>query len=82
MGMSAYQNNYIKNNMKRPTDSVCGDKKGTVVLEFYVDTKGTPININVKKGVCVSIDIEAIRLLQQGPKWTVGSQITELKVKF
>ena len=81
MGMKAYQN-YIKDNMKRPTDAVCGDMKGTVVLEFYVDTKGTPINISVKKGVCVSIDLEAIRLLQQGPKWTVGSQITELKIKF
>ena len=81
MGMRAYQN-YIKDNMKRPTDAVCGNKKGTVELEFYVDSKGTPININIKKSVCVSMDIEAIRLLQQGPKWTVGSRITELKIKF
>ena len=81
MGTKAYQN-YIKENMKRPTDGVCGEKKGTVVLEFYVDSNGTPVNISIKKGVCVSMDIEAIRLLQQGPKWTVGSQITELKVKF
>ena len=81
MGTKAYQN-YIKENMKRPTDGVCGEKKGTVVLEFYVDSNGTPVNISIKKGVCVSMDIEAIRLLQQGPKWTVGSRITELKIKF
>ncbi len=81
MGMKAYQR-YIKDNMKRPTDAVCGDKKGTVVLEFYVNEKGIPVDINIKKSVCVSMDIEAIRLLQQGPKWTTGKQIAELKVKF
>ncbi len=81
MGMKAYQR-YINDNIKRPTDAVCGNKKGTVILEFNVDAKGTPININVKKSVCVSMDIEAIRILQQGPKWTVGSQTAELKVKF
>jgi hypothetical protein len=81
MGMKSYQR-YIKQNMKYPTDAVCRDKKGTVVLEFSVDSKGIPVNIYVKKSVCVSMDIEAIRLLQQGPKWTAGSRITELKVKF
>ncbi len=81
MGMRAYQRD-LQDRMIRPKDAVCGDKKGTVILEFNVDAKGTPININVKKSLCVSMDIEAIRLLQQGPKWTVGSQTVELKVKF
>ncbi|MDR3062343.1 MAG: carboxypeptidase-like regulatory domain-containing protein [Dysgonamonadaceae bacterium] len=81
MGMKAYQK-YIGNSMIRPTDSECAGKKGTVVLEFSVDAKGNPINIVVKKSICISLDMEALRLLQQGPKWTTGTGTVELKVKF
>ncbi|MDR1371195.1 MAG: energy transducer TonB [Dysgonamonadaceae bacterium] len=81
IGMKAYQK-YIKKNMKYPTDSECGNKKGTVVLEFSVDSQGDPINIVIKKSICTGLDMEALRLLQQGPKWTKGTQTVELKVKF
>ncbi len=73
---------YLKNNISRPLDSICKDKKGTVVLEFSVDPDGNPVEINIKKGLCASSDQEAIRLLKEGSKWTPGGGKTELKVKF
>ncbi|GHU89343.1 hypothetical protein FACS1894155_06110 [Bacteroidia bacterium] len=81
MGMKAYQR-YIRDNMIRPTDSECAGKKGTVVLVFFIDAKGNPTNIVIKKSICISLDMEALRLLQQGPKWTTEAGIVELKVKF
>jgi hypothetical protein len=42
---------------------------GEVILLFEIDKKGHPINIIVKQSLCEICNKEAIRLLQQGPKW-------------
>lgn len=80
MGYAAYRK-YLSDNMLRPTDE-CADVKGRVVLNFYVNSSGRPYNIEVKRGLCPSADQEAIRLVEEGGRWTVGSGQVRLSVKF
>ena len=42
---------------------------GSVTLSFDVNRKGEPTNIKVESPLSPSLDAEAIRLLQKGPKW-------------
>ena len=42
---------------------------GEVKLSFDVNESGDPVNIAIVKSLCAECDKEAIRLLQQGPKW-------------
>ncbi len=81
IGMKAYQK-YIDENKISPAGTECSDKKGTVILSFSVDQNGNPTNISIRKSVCSGLDIEAMRLVKQGPKWTPGDGTVELKVKF
>lgn len=81
IGMRKYRK-YLKENLIRPTDKACADAKGKVVLTFLVDAKGRPYQIEVKDSLCESCDKEAIRLIQEGPDWTIGNQSVEVTVKF
>ncbi|RYG09827.1 MAG: hypothetical protein EOO07_23200 [Chitinophagaceae bacterium] len=64
-------------------------KKGAtnkeVVLSFVVDKKGLPTQIKIVKSADAQMDKEAIRLLQNGPKWNVKvGEITngQIAIKF
>lgn len=65
---------YLKRSLKRPTDDICRDRKGKVVVEFSVNSLGQPFLFDVKQSLCGTSDNEAIRLIQNGPKWTAGSK--------
>lgn len=83
ISMRKYQK-YLKNNLIRPTDE-CKDATGEVTLRFQIAADGSPIQIRVVKGLCDSADKEAIRLIENGPKWKSGSmptEMAEIKVKF
>ncbi|WP_455586712.1 energy transducer TonB [Bacteroides sp.] len=73
---------YLKKKMVRPADGECANVKGEVVLTFHVDKKGRPIDIKVKNSLCPSADEEAVRLVKEGPDWTLGSEEVTLSVKF
>ena len=61
---------YLANNLKEPeVYKKESGIHGEVELSFEVNKLGEPINISVKKSLCDICDKEAIRLLQQGPKW-------------
>ena len=66
-GEAAY-NKYLKDNLVRPADE-CKDVKGDIVIAFFVDDTGRPHKIRIVKGLCSSIDREAIRLVRKGPSW-------------
>ncbi|MEQ9187483.1 MAG: hypothetical protein RLP15_07085 [Cryomorphaceae bacterium] len=63
-GMDAYRA-YLKNNLQRTT----GMPLGEVVLSFEFDRNGTPKSVKVENSLCTACDAEAIRLIEQGPKW-------------
>ena len=81
IGKKAY-NKYLEEKQIRPTDDNCKNIKGKVVVTFFIDPNGTPHNFTVKKPLCPSADKEAIRLIEEGPKWTTGSEEVMLSVKF
>ena len=73
---------YLKENLIRPQDDDCKNVKGKVVMQISVDKDGTPVNIIVTKGLCRSLDKEAVRLVKQGPKWKYGTLRTNVEVQF
>jgi hypothetical protein len=62
-GFSNYDS-YIANNINTNEKP-----KGEVVLSFDISKTGVPTNITVNQSLSSAADEEAIRLLQQGPKW-------------
>lgn len=81
MGKKEYKK-YLKDNMIRPQDGDCKDVKGKVVLQLSVDKDGNPTNVIVTKGLCKSLDREAVRLVKSGPKWKYGTLRANVEVQF
>lgn len=81
IGRKAYRK-YMRKNMVRPTDGECAKVKGEVVLTFHVDVNGRPVDIKVKDSLCPSADKEAVRLVNEGPDWTIGGKEVTMGVKF
>lgn len=80
IGEKAYKK-YLQENLIRPQDTD-GCKKGKVIVEFYVDLSGRPVDIQVSKSLCFPFDKEAVRLVEEGPDWTNGSSRVKVEVKF
>lgn len=80
-GNRAY-NKYLKDNLVRPTDDDCKDAKGKVVVTFRVNAHGRPHQIRVTKGLCHAANQEAIRLVSNGPSWTLGDKEVTVEVRF
>lgn len=81
IGRKAYRK-YMRKNMVRPADEECAKVKGEVVLTFHVDVNGRPVDIKVKESLCPSADKEAVRLVNEGPDWTIGGKEVTWSVKF
>lgn len=73
---------YLKENLIRPTDEACKGCEGKVTVTFFVDSNGKPQHIIVTESLCESADKEAIRLIQEGPKWTVSQLPVTVEIKF
>ena len=63
---------YIQQNLKYPVKAKEAGVQGKVYLEFVVDADGSLININAIKGIGAGCDEEAVRVLQEAPKWNPG----------
>lgn len=66
-------NNYLKENIRK-TAAVMDT--GSVVLSFTVSKDGKPVNIKVDKGLNEMSNLEAIRLVAEGPLWIRGQDST------
>jgi hypothetical protein len=82
MGGYERYNLYLKSSMRRPTDDSCKDRKGMVAVEFSVDEQGKPYLFEVRQSLCGTCDNEAIRLIQNGPKWIPGTERIMVRVIF
>jgi hypothetical protein len=81
VGYGAYYK-YLKTQLIRPADEICGNAKGKVVLSFSVNGNGRPEEIAVTHSLCPSADAEAIRLVKEGPGWTAGETRVTVIVRF
>lgn len=66
---SKYFDDYVAQNLQLPEEELQKNISGEVKLSFDVNESGDAVNIAIVKSLCDECDKEAIRLLQQGPKW-------------
>jgi outer membrane biosynthesis protein TonB len=81
IGEEAYQG-YLKKNIRHSVVSDCTRNSGIVVVRFYVDKNGRPDDISVFRSLCRVADKEAIRLVSEGPNWTIGKKQVILEISF
>ena len=69
-GMGALMQ-YLSHNIHYPEES---DVQGRVIVSFVVDKDGSISNAQVVKSVHPSFDAEALRIINNMPKWIPGTQ--------
>jgi TonB family protein len=81
-GMDALMK-YVVSNIKYPQDAIDEGKSGRVFVSFVVEKDGRVSNVKVMKGVCESIDKEAVRVVSSMPRWHAGMHKGEpVRVSF
>lgn len=65
---------YLKKHLKFPNIAKENGIQGRVYVNFVVNKTGHISDVKILKGVDVSLDREAIRVVQQMPVWTPGEQ--------
>ncbi|SNS15282.1 TonB family C-terminal domain-containing protein [Belliella buryatensis] len=72
-GMDAW-NTYIKNNLKYPQEAKIRGVEGVVYLTFIVDKDGDIKEPEILRGIGAFCDEEALRLVENSPKWKPGKK--------
>jgi TonB family protein len=72
-GMKAFYE-YVRKNIKYPDEARNKGIQGRVFVQFVVDTDGSLTDIAILKGIGAGCDEEALRLIENSPKWTPGKQ--------
>jgi hypothetical protein len=67
-------NEYLKENLQPVYDENNEQFTGEVLLSFTINKKGRPRNIKVVKSSCKDCETEAIKLLENGPRWTIEKE--------
>jgi protein TonB len=65
---------YIGKKMKYPSQARRMGIEGKVFVQFVVDKDGSIKDVKVIRGVGAGCDEEAIRVIQNSPKWQAGKQ--------
>lgn len=69
---------YLQKNVIYPETAREKGIQGRVILTFVVECDGTLTNIKVVRSVDPALDKEAIRVIQNMPKWIPGKQSGEI----
>lgn len=72
-GLSAFYE-YVATNIKYPKRAKTMDVTGTVYVQFIIDKDGSLTELKTLKGIGLGCDEEAIRVLENSPKWNPGKQ--------
>lgn len=64
--------NYLKYNVKYPTEAMRNRIEGRVVVAFVVNTDGSICDAEIVKAINPYLDKEALRVIQNMPKWNPG----------
>ena len=65
---------YLMTNVKYPKTAFDADIQGRVIAQFVVDKEGTVRDAHVVKSVDPALDAEALRVINNMPKWRPGRQ--------
>ena len=63
---------WVNSNLRYPVAAAENGVQGTVVCSFVVERDGSITNVQVKQGIDPSLNKEAVRVLNQMPRWTPG----------
>ena len=71
---------FINENLRFPAIACYegGMPQGRVIVQFVVEKDGSISNIEVLRGIDISLDREAVRIVESMPKWTPGEQRGEI----
>lgn len=70
-GISALYS-YINNSRRYPAEAYRNGVQGRVLCSFVVNADGSISHINVLKGIDPALDNEAIRIIEEMPRWSAG----------
>ena len=79
-GNNAFRD-YVKENIRYPSSALKDKIRGTVKLNFTVETDGELSNMEVQKSLGEDFDEEAIRLVNEGPTWEPAIENDSVVVK-
>ena len=82
MGLSAY-NRYLDNNKK--ISGKAAGIHGEVTVSFIVSENGALSDYKIEKSLSKQTDDEAVRLIKEGPAWSVFKNVTAkatITIKF
>ena len=66
--------NYIKENIRYPEEARAKGIQGTVFVTFVVEPDGSVTDVRILRGIGGGCDEEAIRVIEDMPKWVPGKQ--------
>ncbi|WP_436517779.1 TonB family protein [Ekhidna sp. To15] len=72
-GLNAFKS-YLKENIKYPKQAKRLGVEGKVFVGFIVEEDGELTNMEVLRGIGAGCDAEALRVLEESPRWEPGSQ--------
>lgn len=72
-GMSGW-NQYLAKNLQYPAQARSMGIEGTVIVVFEIHKDGSIDNVEILRGIGGGADEEAIRVVQNSPKWQPGRQ--------
>ncbi|UTW66381.1 TonB family protein [bacterium SCSIO 12643] len=74
---------FLGKNLRYPPDARDSDIQGRLYASFIIDENGEIIDIKILRGLCPSIDHEAIRVIKSMPNWLPGiSENRKTRVKY
>jgi periplasmic protein TonB len=65
---------WVSQNMKYPEVAAENGIQGRVFVQFVVESDGRLTNVRVLRGVDPALDKEAVRVIENSPKWNPGKQ--------
>jgi len=78
-----YFRQWIQENMRYPQRAAEAGISGRVIVQFVVEPDGSISSVEVVRGVDRSLDEEAIRVIENSPRWEPGKQRGEpVRVRF
>ena len=82
-GGNAAMMKFLSDNIKYPVIAQENNIQGRVICNFVVEKDGSITDVQVVRGVDPSLDREAVRVIQQMPRWKPGKQRGQaVRVRF
>jgi TonB family protein len=69
---------YIKSNVRYPPNAFKNKEQGRVFVSYFLDKKGNVKKTRIARSVSFFLDKEALRVVNNMPKWTPEIQYGEL----